>query len=45
MKTAVREEGLFTATILFYPLFENLKQTDGVPANNVDSTVINKRQA
>ena len=31
MKTEVREEGLFIATLLFYPLFENFTQNDGVP--------------
>ena len=42
MKTEVREEGIFTATNLSFPLFENLTENDGVPADQVDSTFINQ---
>ena len=42
MKTEVWEEDLFAATIFSYPLFEDLKRNDGVPADKVDSTFVNQ---
>ena len=35
MKNEVWEEDLFAATIFSYPMFENLKQNDRVPADKV----------
>mgnify|MGYP001800822993 FL=1 len=42
MKTEVRKEGLFSVTLLSYPLFENLKQNDNAPADKVDNIFINQ---